>query len=71
MKCHYCNEKAEITVKKTCKEKVPYCRFHWKMLCLQEAVKFFKMNQISIEEIGRLLDKNVKLADFFEHLTKH
>lgn len=44
-KCCACNNKAEIYVKKQNKIKVPYCRFHWKMLCLQEIVKFFKMNQ--------------------------
>ena len=51
-------------------EKVYYCRMHWLMLCMQETVKHCKMNNIPVEEFGKLVDKSLKLEDFFDHLTK-
>ena len=71
MKCCVCEDKAEIYVKKPNKMKVPYCRLHWKMLCLQETVKLFKMNQWSLENFGKFTDEIFTVSDFFEHMTKH
>lgn len=72
MKCKYCDEKSEIMLKRfRDHSKVPYCRTCWKMLCLQETIKLFKMNQWSLEDFGKFADENFTVAEFFEQMTKH
>jgi len=72
MKCAHCTEKAEIILKKFRNHtKVPYCRLHWLQLCLQETVKHCKINNCSLEKIGKYIDQNISIQDVYSHMTKH
>lgn len=72
MKCDYCNEKAEIVLKRfRDHSKVPYCRLHWKMLCMQETAKFLKVNNVTMEDFIKFVENELTIEDFFSHMTKH
>lgn len=72
MKCCACDDKAEMVLKKLRTHvKVPYCRLHWKMLCMQETAKFLKLNGVVMKDFIKFVEDEFTIVDFFSHMTKH